>query len=272
MKILRKAIKNSLRNFNYLVICQATDKALAVDPLDADSIFKMAENEGVEITHILNTHEHHDHVAGNQQLVKLTGAQVYAHHAAQVPEQSHHLQDGDTFQVGNQKFLALYTPGHTERHICLLTTDEQGVDHFFSGDTLFNACAGNCYNGGNVVAMYHSFAGPIAELADDTRIYPGHDYMKNNLAFAATREPSNTDISRYQQQIEGVDADDMPIMTMGDERRYNSFLRLENEAIINQLKQDCGDFIKQITQLDHIPSKLQACDVFRALRHLRDQW
>lgn len=272
MKILRKAIHNSLRNFNYLVICQTSRKALAIDPLDADSLFDMAQQHAVEITHIVNTHEHHDHVAGNQRLVELTGAKVYAHHAAQVPEQSYQLQDGDTLQVGEQVFHAFYTPGHTERHICLLTTDDQAVGHFFSGDTLFNACAGNCYNGGNVVAMYHSFAGPIAELADNTRIYPGHDYMQNNLAFAATREPNNNDIARYQKQIEGLGADDMPIMTMADERRYNSFLRLDNPAIIEQLKKDCSEYLRDIMGCEHLPNELEPRYVFQALRHLRDHW
>ena len=62
-------------------------------------------------------------------------------------------------------------------HICLRSHTEQPA--LFSGDTLFNAGAGNCHNGGNVEALYTSFAEQISRLPDDTQVYAGHDYIEN---------------------------------------------------------------------------------------------
>ena len=73
-------------------------------------------------------------------------------------------------------------------------------------------------------------------LPDDTLLYPGHDYMKNNLAFALTREPSNNDASKWQSNVADTQPDDMPVMTMGQERLYNPFLRLHHPAVIDGLK------------------------------------
>ena len=65
---------NNYRNFNYLVACSETGEALAVDPLDSDKCLKAAKDEGWDITQILNTHEHHDHIGGNDAVVAQTGA------------------------------------------------------------------------------------------------------------------------------------------------------------------------------------------------------
>ncbi|MSP36481.1 MAG: MBL fold metallo-hydrolase, partial [Limnohabitans sp.] len=60
---------NPYRNFNYLVVCSETGEALAIDPLDSTKCLQVAKDAGWEITQILNTHEHHDHIGGNQAVV-----------------------------------------------------------------------------------------------------------------------------------------------------------------------------------------------------------
>jgi hydroxyacylglutathione hydrolase len=70
---------NAYRNFNYLVACGETGEALAIDPLDSVKCLQVAKQEGWEITQILNTHEHHDHIGGNQAVVAATGAKILAH-------------------------------------------------------------------------------------------------------------------------------------------------------------------------------------------------
>lgn len=255
-----------------MVICEHSRQAMAVDPLEADELFDLAQAHDAKITHIVNTHGHHDHVAGNVRLASLTGADVYAHHLANVPAQTQKLDRNDVINVGVMKFRVLFTPGHTENHICLLAQDPTGLAHLFSGDTLFNACAGNCYNGGNVIDMYNSFATELAKLADNTKVYPGHDYMKNNLAFAALREPSNAVIQEFQDQVSDLDGDQMPVMSMFEERQYNPFLRVNQVEIRQQLLQDCPEFLQELTGKDTDTRSLTECEVFQALRHLRDQW
>ena len=82
------------------------------------------------------------------------------------------------------------TPGHTMCHICLRSHTDQPA--LFSGDTLFNAGAGNCHNGGNPEDLYATFVEQLATLPDDTRVYPGHDYIENNLQLHARAQSPTT--------------------------------------------------------------------------------
>ena len=264
MKVYRRYMHNSLRNFNYLIGCETTREAIALDPLDGEAMVRLAEQEGYRIRFIINTHEHHDHVEGNPAVVAATGAQVLAHKnaIARIPGVDRGLSAGDTVELGSLKLRVLHTPGHTPVHVCLLVAaeDNGGTPALFSGDTLFNACAGNCRNGGDVDEMYDTFVSQILSLPDETLLYPGHDYMKNNLAFALTREPDNTDARYWQAEVAATGEDDMPLMTLGQERLYNPFLRLHSEAIRQKLKEE----FPALGMGDR--------DVFRALWRLRDEW
>src|SRR6202171_4805107 len=70
---------NAYRNFNYLIACPETGEALAIDPLDHEKCLAAAKAKGWRITQVLNTHEHHDHTGGNQQVIAATGAKLSAH-------------------------------------------------------------------------------------------------------------------------------------------------------------------------------------------------
>ena len=73
---------NAYRNFNYLVACPETGDALAIDPLDYGKCLAAAKRQGWTITQILNTHEHRDHIGGNDPMIQATGAKLLAHHQA----------------------------------------------------------------------------------------------------------------------------------------------------------------------------------------------
>jgi hydroxyacylglutathione hydrolase len=188
---------NSYRNFNYLVVCPETGEALAIDPLDHEKCLAAAKQNGWEITQILNTHEHGDHTGGNRAMIAATGARLLAHQnaAQRIPGIDRGLAAGDTIKVGRTIELeALDTPGHTMSHVCLLShTDTPAL---FCGDTLFNAGAGNCHNGGHPSELYRTFVAQLAKLPSETLVYPGHDYIVNNLGFTLDREPNNETAQR----------------------------------------------------------------------------
>lgn len=262
MRIYRQFMNNRLRNFNYLIACEETGQAIALDPFNGEAMLALAKKESLTIKLIINTHEHHDHIEGNPVVQAATGAEIWAHKNAlgKIPNQSRGLIAGDIIDLGSLRLKVLFTPGHTPVHLCLLALDDTSEPVLFSGDTLFNACAGNCFNGGNVDEMYDTFVSQLMPLPDSTLVYPGHDYMKTNLAFASTREPNNNMIDYWQDQVSAFDPDDMPIMTLGEERQYNPFLRLHEPAIREQL----------VKELPHLG--LGDRDVFKALRALRDKW
>ena len=254
---------NSYRNFNYLIACPETGEALAIDPLDHRKCLAKSKQQGFEITQILNTHEHGDHIGGNGPMVEATGARILAHANAssRIPNMDKGLSAGDVVKVGKTIELeCLDTPGHTMSHICLLSHGDTPA--LFCGDTLFNAGAGNCHNGGHPKELYQTFVGQLAQLPDTTEIYPGHDYWANNLAFTLDREPGNARALELAKEIEGRDPNDALISTLALEKEINTFFRLHNADIIARLREAFPD-------LEDEPSPMT---VFLKLRELRNSW
>lgn len=254
---------NSYRNFNYLVACPETSEALAIDPLDFAKCQSRARERGWRITQILNTHEHGDHIGGNKALVAATGAKVIAHQNAgqRIPQVDRGVGAGDVVTVGKSVDLqCLDTPGHTMSHICLLSrTDPPAL---FSGDTLFNAGAGNCHNGGHPRELYQTFATQLANLSDDTLLYPGHDYLVNNLRFTLDREPDNVAAQMMLAQYGNQDPAQAHITNLAEERAINTFFRLDSRLVIDGLK-------LHFPELGNDPDPEE---VFLRLRELRNNW
>lgn len=255
---------NAYRNFNYLIACPETGEALAVDPLDYRRCLDAARRDGFDITQILNTHEHGDHTGGNKGLVSATRARVLAHAGAadRIPGGiDRGLQAGDVIRVGRTVELeCLDTPGHTMSHVCALShTDEPAL---FSGDTLFNAGAGNCHNGGHPEALFDTFTGILDRLPATTRVYPGHDYLANNLRFTLDREPDNARARALLAARADQDPNHAHVTSLAEEREINTFFRLTSPTVIARLRE-------QFPEMDAAPSPRE---VFLRLRELRNRW
>jgi len=254
---------NAYRNFNYLVACPETGEALAIDPLDYQKCLAAADKQGWTVTQILNTHEHGDHIGGNKAMVAATGAKIIAHQNAanRIPNMDRGVGAGDIIKVGKSVDLeCLDTPGHTMSHVCLLSHTDQPA--LFSGDTLFNAGAGNCHNGGHPNELYATFANQLQKLPTNTQIFPGHDYLLTNLGFTLDREPDNKIAAKMLSKNQDQSPENGVVTTLEQEREINTFFRLQSPTVIARLQESFPD-------LGDAPSPR---DVFLKLRELRNDW
>jgi hydroxyacylglutathione hydrolase len=134
--------------------------------------------------------------------------------------------------------------------------------HRPAGDTLFNAGAGNCHNGGDPGELYATFAKQLATLPEHTRVYPGHDYIENNLKFTLAREPDNADARALLPRVSGHDPQSAIVTTLADEKRFNTFFRLTSASVIAKLRE----------VFPELPERPDAKTVFLKLRELRNKW
>jgi hydroxyacylglutathione hydrolase len=254
---------NNYRNFNYLIACRETGEALAIDPLDHAKCLAAAKAKGWTITQILNTHEHRDHTGGNQAVVAATGAKVLAHANAKdkIAGLDRGLKAGDVIKIGKTAELeCLDTPGHTMAHICVMSHADTPA--LFCGDTLFNAGAGNCHNGGHPNELYGTFVNQLNRLPEKTLIYPGHDYIVNNLGFTLDREPDNARAQALLPQMKAQDPATPLVTTLAIEREINTFFRLTSPTVIKRLREAFPD----------LPDQPDPKTVFVKLRELRNKW
>ena len=210
---------------NYIWALRNGANAAVVDPGDAAPVLAWLDANGVQLSAIIATHHHADHVGGVVALRAKYDVPVYGPAREPIPQRTHALSEGDRIEVPGVgvAFTLLDIPGHTAGHIAYHTT---GADPLlFCGDTLFAGGCGRIFEG-TPDQMWSSLA-KLAALPPATRVYCGHEYTLANLAFAQAVEPGN-DAVRARIARERVKRDrNAPTLpsTIGDEHATNPFLR-----------------------------------------------
>lgn len=214
-------------NYSYFV-CDPQDRRCAViDPGDSSAVADWLKKNGMHLVYILNTHHHSDHTGGNLALKQAFGAQVLGPASEQdriagldvgLGEETHFDLFGHTMRV-------LHTPGHTRGSVCYYIDGA-----LFTGDTLFAMGCGRLFEG-DAATMLHSL-GRIAALADETVIYPGHEYALADARFAVTIEPGNAFL---HERLGAATAGPFGAVSLSDEKKSNPFLRTAVPAIRAEL-------------------------------------
>jgi len=202
-----------MQNFVYFVGDPVTRSLAVVDPAwEVDAILDEARRHDMEITHLLVTHFHPDHLGGRMMGMSVQGAadllakgvkaKVYIHkeeapYVHRVTDLSdsdlHKVEGGDVVSVGQVPVKFIHTPGHTPGSQCFLVGDA-----LVSGDTLFiGACGRVDLPGSDPKQLYESL-GTLGKLPEATRLYPGHNYASAKSS------------------------------TIGEQKRRNPFMRFES--------------------------------------------
>lgn len=214
-------------NYVYLLRDETTAACAAVDPSVAAPVLATLDRLGWKLTHIFNTHHHHDHTGGNLELKRATGCTIVGHgrDAARVPGIDVRVSDGDEVALGTATAKVLDVSGHTVGHIAYWFAAEGAL---FCGDTLFSLGCGRLFEG-TPAQMWASLM-RLRELPDDTRVYCGHEYTESNARFALHLDPDNPALHRRAQQVRQLRAQGLPTVPslLAEERVANPFLRADD--------------------------------------------
>ncbi|MCL2029454.1 MAG: rhodanese-like domain-containing protein [Deltaproteobacteria bacterium] len=170
--------------FSYAVGCPPAGAMAVVDPRrDIDVYLRIAENHGMRITHIFETHVHADHVSGAQELRASTNADIYIHENAPVGYEAKKLKNGDEFKLGAAALRVLCTPGHTPDSVSFLVSDlarSPEPEMILTGDLLFVGDIGRPDLPGEKILdeqvenLYNSLYKTLGPLPDYLEVYPAH--------------------------------------------------------------------------------------------------
>lgn len=219
------------RKDNIGVLLQIGDRVTAsIDAPDAGAVLGALEQTGRQLTHILTTHHHGDHTAGNLELKERTGCTIIgpALEASRIPGIDREVADGDIISLGGEDVRVIATPGHTLGHVTYYLPSAHAA---FVGDTLFAMGCGRVLEG-NHEMMWRSLE-RLSRLPADTRLYFGHEYTVANARFSLTIEPDNAALDQRLKQAEKIVANGgltAPTI-LADELATNVFLRCSEPAI-----------------------------------------
>ncbi len=175
----------------YLITCAESGEAALIDPgWKQPAIFEAIARRAAVVKIILNTHAHWDHIGGNAELVRSTGAVLAVPEGdlpllrkrggadewgiplEPSPEPDRLLAGGEIIEVGTLRLMVLFTPGHTPGHVCFYESTHRAL---FDGDVLFNGGIGRTdLPGGNMADLMRSIRDVLFGLPADTVVYPGH--------------------------------------------------------------------------------------------------
>lgn len=215
--LFRQIVHEDLGCASYLIGDSDAGVAAVVDPRwEIDVYLELSRLHGVRIEHVLETHNHADHVSGHGRLASATGATIHVHSLAEVDYPHEAFEDGWRLEIGDLEIEAIHTPGHRPEHTSFLLRDRARSDDpwaVLTGDSLF---VGDVARPDLAVepregaaGIFRSLHDRLMTLADQVEVWPGH--LGGSACGSA-----------------GID--EKASSTIGFERDHNRALRFDQEA------------------------------------------
>ncbi len=240
---------------NYIWAIHNHEYAVLVDPGEAAPALNFLKNKNLELSGILITHHHYDHINGVEELLSLFPCEVYAPDDQRIPFNHHVVKESDRVQLPklNLEFHVLETPGHTLSHICYFNHE-----WLFCGDTLFSMGCGRMFEG--TPNQFVSSLNKLRDLPGSLKVYCTHEYTLSNLAFALSVEPNNQAMLNFHKKVTDMRQENKPSLPtlLQLEKSLNPFLRTDDVKIQNIISKKSQAKINSET------------DCFAQMRQLKD--
>lgn len=245
---------------NYIWAIHNGKHAVVVDPGDAVPVLNFLTEKNLELTAILCTHRHNDHIGGIAKLRAEYHVPVYGRSHPNNPHITEDLREGEqiTLTEFNLSFGILEIPGHLDDHIAFVNPDI-----LFCGDVLFGAGCGRNKEG--TLAQLHHSLQRLSQLPDNTRVYCAHEYTAANIHFGLVCEPNNLALHERLLATQELRTANLPSLpsTIALEKATNPFLRCNSPEIIRTLQQRG---LHDITELAVFTALREWRNVFSSIR------
>jgi hydroxyacylglutathione hydrolase len=275
-----------LAHYSYLLVSQG--QAVVIDPKrDVDTYVQSAEEQGLRITHILETHIHADYVSGATALAKATGAELWlsGHDTGEEFEYHfahHEFKDGEELIVGDLRIVAIHTPGHTPEHLSFLVYERSRCGQpmaLFTGDFIFVGSLGRPDLLGEAAKqrlahlLYQSVRTSVTHLPDGVELYPGHGAGSLCGAGMGERSQSTLGYERFcnifmasRPEPEFVDAILKTLPPAPEYYRRMKRINANGPQLLNSVpgseQLNPGAFRKEIETLDPVIIDLRRAEAF----------
>ena len=242
-------------NIGALIRDSHTGACAAIDAPEEGPILAALSETGWQLSDILVTHRHGDHVQAVAPLKRRTGCRVVAPVKAReaIPDADAFVREGDTVRVGDLQAHVWETPGHCLDHIAYWFAADRVL---FAGDTLFTLGCGRMLEG--TYPEFWASLQRLAALPDEARVYCGHDYTLSNARFALAADPENQALKARAGEAERAKAEGRFLVpsTIGHEKAANPFLRAGDPALARAVQKEGAT----------------AVEVFQALREWKNRF
>lgn len=242
-------------NFAVFIHDPQTGQTACVDAPDAAAMQSELDRLGWQLSHLLITHHHEDHIAGVEALRARHGCEVIGHDADahRLPRLDRKVAAGSRFELMGEAVDVIATPGHTVGQVAY---HFPGLKALFAADCLFSLGCGRLFEG--TAAEMWAALDQLRRLPGDTALYCGHEYTQANARFALSVEPGNAALQTRAREVEELRREGLPTLPvkLALECQTNPFLRPESAEIRKHLGLDAASH----------------ADVFTALRKAKDNF
>jgi len=205
--IFKQLFETDSSTYSYLIADPQTRQAVLIDPVleTVERDLQLLKDLNLKLITTLETHVHADHLTGARLLKQKTGCKTAYPAMVQASCIDIGIREGEAFQLGSITLNPLFTPGHTDHHHAFLI-DTPVHKLLFSGDALLiEACGRTDFQSGSAEALYNSIHNKFFSLADETLVYPGHDYEGRFVSSIAQEKKRNPRLGGGKSKQEFID-------------------------------------------------------------------